>query len=81
MYRIYDTKFLPILKCTVYTEHEMCVYGGRIYFENQKMLAFDIGLKCSEKIVSKNFEKMKCTVIFGPRNVCIWRNKIQKFSF
>jgi hypothetical protein len=67
MYRIYGTR-------------NVCIWG-RIYFENQKMLAFDIGLKCSEKIVSKNFEKMKCTVIFGPRNVCIWRNKIQKFSF
>lgn len=36
-------------------------------------LVFDIGLKCTEKIVSKNFEKMKCTVIFGTRNVSIWR--------
>lgn len=45
MYRIYDTKFLPILKCTVYTEHEMCVYGEGINFENRKNLVFDIGLK------------------------------------
>lgn len=41
--------------------------------QNAKMLAFDIGLKCSEKIGTKIFEKMKCTVIFGTRNVCIWR--------
>lgn len=53
-----------------------CVYMEKVYFENRKNLVFDIGLKCSEKIVSKNFEKMKCTVIFGTRNVSIWRGII-----
>ena len=74
MFWIYSTKKYQIFKCTGFPEHEMCLYGG-INFENQRNLVFDIGLKCTEKIVSKNFEKMKCTVIFGTRNVSIWRGK------
>lgn len=44
MYRICGTKFLPILKCSVYTEHEMCVYGETKY----RNLVFDMGQKSSE---------------------------------
>lgn len=45
MYWVFSTKKYQIFKCTGFPEHEMCVYGEGINFENQKMLAFDIGLK------------------------------------
>lgn len=45
MYWVFSTKKYQIFKCTGFPEHEMCVYGEGINFENQKMLAFDIRLK------------------------------------
>lgn len=50
MFRTYGTKFLPILKCSVYTEHEMCVYGETKY----RNLVFDMGQKCTEYPERKN---------------------------
>lgn len=45
MYWVFSTKKYQIFKCTGFPEHEMCVYGEGINFENRKNLVFDIGLK------------------------------------
>lgn len=56
-------------KCSVYTEHEMCVYGGR-YISNLSKLNFCFCQRGQIKIWLKtqcfsDFEKME--IIYKPR--------------
>ena len=59
MFRIYGTRNVRI--------------RGRIYFENRKNLAFDIGLKCTGYLVQKNIKFSN--VLYLQYTKCVYMEK------